>query len=95
MSLNRYAKKRDENESEIVKALRQIPGVDVYPLDRPCDLLIGYRARNILLEVKMPGRADRKDQLQQREWRVHWPCQIQVVTSIDEAVHCVLNCYRR
>ncbi len=94
MSLNRHAKSRDENEGEIVKALRDIPGVEVYLLDRPCDCLVGFRSHNILLEIKMPGKTRRKDQEAQRKWRQGWPGQVQVVTSIDEAVHCVLNCYR-
>jgi len=94
MSLNRYAKRRDDNEPDIVHALRAIPGVSVVYMDKYFDLLVGYRAHNIALEVKMPGKETRKDQADQRTWRENWPGQIQVVTSIDEAIHCVLNCYK-
>jgi len=94
MSLNRYAKRRDSNEADIVHALRAIPGVRVYLLDRPCDLLVGYRAHNILLEVKPTGRENRADQKDQAEWRKDWTGQIQVVTTIDQAINCVLNCYK-
>ena len=99
MSLNRYAKARDANEPDIVDALSDIPGCKVERLDWPCDLVVGYRAHNIFLEVKIPGkRYTRKDKAhseeRQKEWRVHWPGQIQVVTSVDEAIHCVLNCYK-
>lgn len=93
MSLNRHAKTRDANEAEIVAALRQIPGAAVYLLDKPCDLVVGYRARNIFLEVKPIGRENRADQKHQSEWRIAWPGQIQVVTTPEGAVHCVLNCY--
>lgn len=93
MSLHRYAKSRDANEADIVHALRAIPGVSVYLLDKPCDLLIGFRAHNILIEVKPPGRANRADQKDQKAWREAWPGQIRVVTTIDEAVECVLGCY--
>lgn len=91
MSLNRYAKRRDDNEAEIVSALRDIPGCKVELLDKPCDLLVGFQAKNILLEIKMPGRENRSDQRKQREWRETWPGQIRVVTSVDEALDCVLN----
>ena len=98
MSLNRYAKRRDANEADIVHALRAIPGVRVYLLDRPCDLLVGIKkpggCYNILLEVKPPGREHRADQKDQAEWRADWTGQIQVVTTIDEAINCVLNCYK-
>ena len=54
MSLSRYAKCRDSNESEIVMALRK-HGAVVYQLDRPVDLLVGYERQTYLLEVKQPG----------------------------------------
>ena len=99
MSLNRYAKKRDLNEPDIVKALRNIPGCQVEHIDWPCDLIVGYRVHNILLEVKMPGmeRRNRKDKAHSEEkqklWRKGWPGQIQVVTTPEQAVNCVLRCY--
>ena len=94
MSLNRYAKTRDANEPEIISALRAIPGCRVETLDRPCDLLVGYKVHNILLEVKVPGRERRADQKEQADWRKDWPGQIQVVTTPEQAVNCVLNCYK-
>lgn len=56
MSLSRYAKKRDGNEAEIVRALRAA-GALVFPLDRPVDLLVGWNGRWWLLEVKRPEGA--------------------------------------
>lgn len=93
MSLNRYAKTRDSNEAEIIKALRMI-GCDVVQLDKPVDLLIGYRARNFLIEVKPPGRENRADQKEQAEWRKNWRGQVMVVTSIDQAIKLVTEAYR-
>jgi len=49
----RRAARRDENEKEIVEALRAV-GATVYHLDEPCDLLVGYRQQTILMEVKSP-----------------------------------------
>ena len=95
MSLNRYAKKRDLNEPDIVKALRNIPGALVELLDWPCDLVVGFRAHNIFLEVKPVGRESRADQKKQTAWRKNWPGQIQVVTTPEQAVNCVLRCYAK
>ena len=94
MGMPKYKKSRDANESEIVSVLRGIPGVRVERLDTPCDLLVGYKAHNILLEMK-PSKENRKDQKDQKQWRQDWPGQVQVVTTPEEAVHCVINCYRR
>ena len=55
MTLNRYAKKRDLVEPEIVDALVAL-GCSVSRLDTPVDLLVGYRGQTILMEVKT-GRA--------------------------------------
>lgn len=54
MSLKRHNAKRDANEPEIVSALRSI-GCDVFLIDLPVDLIVGYRGRTVLLEVKAPG----------------------------------------
>ena len=56
MTLARFAKKRDANEAEIVQALREA-GALVHPLDRPVDLLVGFRGAWTLLEVKRPKGA--------------------------------------
>jgi hypothetical protein len=51
MSLARYAKKRDSNEPQIISALESA-GAEVWVLDRPVDLLIRFRERWHLMEVK-------------------------------------------
>jgi hypothetical protein len=51
--IRRHNAKRDANEPEIVAAL-QAAGASVYRLDQPVDLLIGYRGRCIIAEVKLP-----------------------------------------
>lgn len=56
MSLNRYAKKRDESEPEIVSALTQC-GFSVERIDRPVDLLVGWRGHCFLVECKT-GRSE-------------------------------------
>ena len=57
MTLKRYAAKRDQNEGPIVRCLRQC-GALVQPLSvkgMP-DLLVAYRGRVLLVEVKQPTK---------------------------------------
>lgn len=51
MSLNRYATRRDASEPEIVIALEQC-GFSVVRMDKPADLLVGFRGRCWLIECK-------------------------------------------
>lgn len=90
MSLNRYAKQRDENEAEIIGALESI-GCTVFPLDRPCDLLVGRGAKNILLEIKNPEKpkGDQKLTPGQRKFRDMWKGQFAVVKTAEEAIEVV------
>lgn len=65
--------KVDHNQNEIVSALRQI-GASVYPLHfagRGCpDLIVGFRGRNFLLEVKTErGRLNTVQSDFHRSWR--------------------------
>lgn len=54
MGLNRIAKRRDKNEPPIIDALEKV-GAEVWPVDRPCDLIVWFRRTWHLLEVKMPN----------------------------------------
>jgi len=65
MSLNRFAVKRDANEPEIVHALRSV-GAKVWHLNQPFDLLVGFRGRFTVLEIKATKRV-RKDQKRQTD----------------------------
>jgi len=59
----KYAKKRDDNEPEIVRTLRGL-GVEVHKLneeDIP-DLMVGFRGQWFLLEVKGKGKPLKKGQ---------------------------------
>lgn len=51
MSLLRHNNKRDASEPEIVSALEQY-GFSVVRLDKPADLLVGFRGRCWLVEAK-------------------------------------------
>lgn len=84
MSLNRYAKRRDENEPEIVRALRDI-GASIKRLD-DIDLLVGWRGRNFLLEIKT-ARGPLKDS--QENMVRSWRGQYEIVRSVDEALRAI------
>lgn len=87
--MRRYANRRDANEGEIVRALEKI-GASVLRLDF-CDLLVGFRGVNKLLEVKDGRKAPSKRPLtpQQIKLRAGWRGQWRVVTSIEEAIEAV------
>ena len=84
----RRAAKRDANEPDIVKALRDI-GVQVEILNKPLDLLICHRGETALMEVKNPdGGSLTKDQV---EFIARWPGKIHVVETVRQALEAVLG----
>ena len=96
-----HAKRRDENEPEIVRALQRI-GAKVYRLDGKAglpDLLCGFQGKTTLIEVKQKdtprvkqNHRDGRGGLDPDQFVFHsgWPggpCV--VVTSVDEAIRAV------
>ena len=86
----RRAARVDANQIAVVKALRQA-GATVQHLHNVgggCpDLVAGLRGRNILLEVKMPGKG--LNELE-TDWFCGWAGQAHVVRSPEEAVRVVM-----
>lgn len=87
----RRAAKVDRNQAEIVTALRAA-GASVQSLaavGRGCpDLLVGFRGKNLLMEIKdgsLPpsGRTLTDDQV---TWHIDWRGHAQVVTCPSEAL---------
>lgn len=85
MSINRYAKKRDANEKEIVEALLKA-GYSVVRLDTPLDLLVGKNGVTWLLEVKMPDGELTKPQ---KEFIKTWQGQFAIARTPEEALAAV------
>lgn len=87
----RFAAKVDRNQSEIVHALRK-SGATVTPLHTVgagCpDLLVGYRGKNFLIEVKdwKASKADRELNDTQKEWHAGWKGQVAKVEDADAAL---------
>lgn len=92
----RRAAKVDDNQSEIVKALRAI-GATVQPIHqigKGCpDLLVGWRGMNTLLELKDGAKAPSARKLTQDEvdWHANWRGQVAVVETVEQAIEAVTN----
>lgn len=88
MSIRRYAAKRDKSESEIVEAMRGV-GASVLYLsmkDAP-DVLIGFRGRDYLAEIKT-GKG--KVRPGQAEWHENWQgSPVLVLRNVDEALQAI------
>lgn len=80
----RRAAKADDNQDEIIKALRRV-GVSVEIIGKPVDLLLYHRGATSLMEVKNKDGRNRltKDQV---EFIARWPGKIHVVHTPEEAV---------
>jgi hypothetical protein len=73
----------DPNQKEIVSALRAV-GASVDIIGDPVDLVVGYRGRNYLLEVKRDEKA--KLQPSQVEFFKSWRGAVVRVNSVAEAL---------
>lgn len=86
----RYAAKVDENQAQIVSALRDVPGCAVKDLSRMGagwpDLAVGYRGLTTFLEVKGRGK---KLTDAQRKWHAEWTGSVHIVHDADEALKAI------
>lgn len=81
MVMPKYGAKRDMNEMPIVNGLRAI-GAKVKRMSED-DLLVGWRRRNFILEVK----TDKGKLTEQQEEMIRgWPGQYEIVRNLDEAL---------
>lgn len=81
--------KVDANQKDIVKALEQIPGVQVAEIGKPLDLLIGYAGINFIVEIKNPDGKDRVN-ADQAEFIEAWPGRTpEVARSLDEVLQII------
>jgi len=93
------AAKVDDNQKEIVKALRTL-GCSVQHLHNVgagCpDLLVGYKGFNILLEVKDGNKSPSQQKLtpDQIIWHRDWRGHVNVVNSSEQAIIAVLTTAR-
>jgi hypothetical protein len=88
--MTRRAPRTDGNQSAIVAVLRTLPGCTVASLagcaDGIPDLLVGYRGRNYLFEVKDPAKppSGRRLTPAQVEWHTHWKGSVVIVHTAQD-----------
>lgn len=92
MSKYRRAARKDNNENEIVKALRAIPGVTVQPnMD---DILVGHKGLTYWIELKNPETVSSKTgkvresaiKASQKKLRSEWTGHYKIVSSLEEVL---------
>lgn len=94
--MGRRAARVDANQSDIVDDLRKV-GCSIQHLHKEgmgCpDLLIGWRGRNWLFEVKDPAKppSERKLTEMQVRWHRDWRGQVMVIHSAEEALAVMQN----
>ena len=86
--------RRDDNHAEVVQALRQIGCTvqDLAAVGCGCpDILVGYRGKNMALEIKDGTKPPSARTLtpEQVVWHHEWRGQVVVVTSREEAIRAV------
>jgi hypothetical protein len=85
-------KRVDANQSLIVAALRAM-GASVQILStvgHGCpDLLVAFRGKNVVMEIKMPGGKLTKDEW---IWHHEWHGDHYVVHSVEEAIDILMDC---
>lgn len=74
-----YSRKVDDNQPDVVRQLRRVPGLSVTPTHQVGggfpDLCVGWRGRNLLVELKDPRKIPSKRALtkSEQEWHKSWP----------------------
>jgi hypothetical protein len=84
----RFALRVDANQSQVISAL-EAAGATVEVIGKPVDLLVGFRGRFFLMEVKDGGKkksAQKKTALQERVFSKFEGCPISLVDGPEAAL---------
>ena len=82
-------KKVDSNQTRVVKALRELGATvqHLHAVGKGCpDIVVGYKNRNYLLEIKDGEKKLTPDQV---IWHYDWKGQVEVVTSPEHAIETI------
>ena len=82
-------KKVDSNQTRVVKALRDLGATvqHLHAVGKGCpDIVVGYKNRNYLLEIKDGEKKLTPDQV---IWHYDWRGQVEVVTSPEHAIETI------
>lgn len=88
MSIHRHAARSDENQPQIIEALRNA-GAKVYHIRQPLDLLVAFRGKFYVMEVKTPTGTlspSQKDVIQEMAYAGCWP---NLVRSPEDALRAI------
>jgi len=92
----RRAARRDENEKDIIKAMREAGAyVKVINDEGLFDLLVNYRGETMLIEVKDGAKPPSARRLTDAEQKFHdeWPgSDLYIVKSVEEALLLLRTC---
>lgn len=93
MARRYQVKNTDDNQKDIVTALRKIPGVSVETdMD---DILIGYRGSNYWIEIKNPVDVDKNGDpykrdsdtyRKQKKLNDYWPGHYRICTTLNQVL---------
>jgi hypothetical protein len=92
----RRAARRDDNEQDIIKAMRAEGAyVKVINDEGLFDLLVSYRGETLLIEVKDGAKPPSARRLTDAEQKFHdeWPgSDLYIVNSVEEAIALLRTC---
>jgi hypothetical protein len=92
----RRAARRDDNEQDIIKAMREA-GAYVKQINDEglFDLLVSHRGETLLIEVKDGAKPPSARRLTEAELKFHeeWPgSDLFIITSVEEAIALLRTC---
>jgi Holliday junction resolvase len=90
----------DANQPAIVKALREAGAtvLHLHAVGQGCpDLLVGWKRKNYLLEIKDPTKKPSQRKLTEDEKVLHlcWQGQVDVVETPEEAIKVIVDGHQR
>jgi hypothetical protein len=92
----RRAARRDDNEQDVIKAMREAGAyVKVINDEGLFDLLVNYRGETMLIEVKDGAKPPSARRLTDAEAKFHneWPgSDLYIVNSVEEALALLATC---
>ena len=97
MSKPKYAASTDANQKQILRQLNQIPGVQAIAIGEPVDLLIGYRSKNFLVELKDGNKKkyQHKYTPKQKQFLRDWTGQVRVAENFEEVLTLITDAYKK
>ena len=92
----RRAAKIDTNQTELVEVIKAMGGTvqSLAPVGKGCpDLLVGWRGKNLLLEIKDGSRPPSERVLtpDQKRWHSEWKGRVYIVNSLDDLLLVLKN----